>query len=252
MRIHCLTGVLLGMSFLVPVAASREPLPFETEVETYRSEEGDVMAFTLRLEQPFLAEEFEKSNKLRLSSRDAHAWLIYPPETQFERKHAEFHGRLRGEGSAKLELSYEVVTEDLAGQPEVDTRTTRIEIPIPAEPTGLAAIHKQWAREQNTYFADLLRYYPETSFLKYVMLQSKVRYGVDPPPIPKAAQHRKEQTEIGLYHTFSGGLALHQSLQLETLQNGNTQGDLTTHISQLEPPRIRSLDGGASQHHANP
>ncbi|MFO7906741.1 MAG: hypothetical protein R6U98_29060 [Pirellulaceae bacterium] len=246
MRIHFLVAVLLTplllVSVVVSVAASGEPLPFETEVESYRSEEGDVMAFTLRLEQPFLAEEFEKSNKLRLSSLDANAWLIYPKETQFERKHAEFHGRLRGEGTAKLELCYEVVTEDLAGKPEVDIRTTRIEIPIPTEPTGIDAIYKQWARQQNAYFAELLRYYPETSFLKYVMLQSKVRYGVDPPPIPKAARHQKEQTEIGLYHTFSGGLALQQSLQLEALQGEKTQGDLTTHVSQLQPPRIRSLD----------
>ncbi|MGM0488003.1 MAG: hypothetical protein ACQESR_14720, partial [Planctomycetota bacterium] len=153
MRIHFLVAVLLTplllVSVVVSVAASGEPLPFETEVESYRSEEGDVMAFTLRLEQPFLAEEFEKSNKLRLSSLDANAWLIYPKETQFERKHAEFHGRLRGEGTAKLELCYEVVTEDLAGKPEVDIRTTRIEIPIPTEPTGIDAIYKQWARQQN-------------------------------------------------------------------------------------------------------
>lgn len=234
--------VSLTIFFLLPTVAGGEVLPFQTEVETYRAEEGEVMAFTLRLEQPFLAEEFEKSNKLRLDSLDENAWLIYPKETQFERKHAEFYGRLRGEGSAKLELSYEVVTEDLAGKPDVDTRTTQIEIPIPTDPTGIESIYKDWARQQNMYFAELLRYYPETSFLKYVILQSKVRYGVDPPPIPKAARHSEEKTEIGLYHTFSGGLALQQSLQLEALRGENVQGDLTTHISRLQPPQIQSLN----------
>ncbi len=242
MRIHLFAGLLPVLAMTAPLGASDGPLPFETEVETYRSEKGDVMAFTLRLEQPFLAEEFEKSNKLRLNSLDENAWLIYPKETRFERKHAEFHGRIRGEGVAKLKLSYEVVTEDLAGKPDVNIRTTQLEIPIPAKPVGIEAIYKQWARQQNAYFAELLRYYPESSFLEYVLLQSKARYGVEPPPVPKAARHREEQTEIGLYHTFSGGLALQQSLQFEALRGGQTQGDLTIHISRLQPPGIRSLD----------
>ena len=43
----------------------------------------------------FLADEFEKSNYLRLKSSDDRAYLIYPKETRFHQKHAEFFGRLR-------------------------------------------------------------------------------------------------------------------------------------------------------------
>ena len=95
--------------FVAPVVG--QSLPFNYTVETYRNEDGDVMAFALRLEQPFLAEEFEKSNYLRLKSLDASAFLIYPRETKFRQKHAEFYGRLRGDGTAKLRLAYETVSE---------------------------------------------------------------------------------------------------------------------------------------------
>lgn len=235
---------------IAPGLANAEPLPFESKVETYRSEEGDILAFAVRLEQPFLAEEFEKSNKLRLEPVGDAAYLIYPKETKFERKHAEFYGRLRPPGkaegkeagTAKVKLSYEVVTEDLTGKPQVNVRSTEIEIKIPTDPTGIEAIHKEWARHQNAHFAELLKYYPETSFFEYVLLQSADRYGVDPPAIPTAAMHRRGSTETGLYHTFSGGHALQQSLQWDVLRGKRKLGDLATHVSRLTPPAVRSLD----------
>ena len=242
MSVRLPRSVALAICLLFPTFAAAEPLPFETKVETYRSEEGDILVFALRLEQPFLAEEFEKSNKLRLEPLDRQSYLIYPKEARFHRKHAEFYGRLRGEGAAKVRLSYEVVTEDLAGKPQVDVRTTEIEIPVPAEPTGIEAIYKEWARQQNAHFAELLRFYPETSFFEYVLLQSKDRYGVEPPPIPTAPLRQEQQTETGLYHTFSGGLALQQSLQWDVLRGERRTGDLSTHISRLSPPNILSLD----------
>ena len=42
-----------------------------------------------------------------------------------------------------------------------------------------------WAQKQNEYFARMLEYYPDETFFQYCLLQSKARYGVDPPPIPK-------------------------------------------------------------------
>ena len=50
-----------------------DALPFGQKVEVYRDKDGDVTVFTVRLEQPFLAEEFEKSNYLRLRSGDERA-----------------------------------------------------------------------------------------------------------------------------------------------------------------------------------
>ena len=67
-----------------------DELPFQHKVDVYRSADGDVVAFTVRLEQAFLAEEFEKSNFLRLRSDDEQAYLIYPQQTKFQQKHAEF------------------------------------------------------------------------------------------------------------------------------------------------------------------
>ena len=105
MRAFALTALAFGMAtsaFTHTVSAQDEkpqaPLPFNLEEETYRDKEGDAMVFALKLEQPFLAEEFEKSNYLRLSSLSDGAYLIYPRETRFQQKHAEFYGRLRGTG----------------------------------------------------------------------------------------------------------------------------------------------------------
>ena len=113
-----------------------ESLPFTQKVEVFRDKEGDIAVFTVRLEQPFLAEEFEKSNYLRLKSDDDRAYLIYPKETTFQQKHAEFYGRLRGKGKVKLQLSYEIVSENPDGSRRVQVRQGEIDVPIPAEPTG--------------------------------------------------------------------------------------------------------------------
>src|SRR4051812_31543117 len=90
-------GVLYALA--LPAAGLAEPLPFRHKVEVYRGKDDGVV-FALRLEQPFLAEEFEKSNYLRLQPLDRNAYLVYPKETKFRQKHAEFYGRLRGEGKA--------------------------------------------------------------------------------------------------------------------------------------------------------
>ena len=64
------------LALLIGAATARaadEPLPFTHKVEVYRSEEGEIMAFSLRLEQPLLAEEFERNNYLRLAPLDSNA-----------------------------------------------------------------------------------------------------------------------------------------------------------------------------------
>ena len=161
-----------------PSIQAADALPFGQKVEVFREKDSDIMVFTVRLEQPFLAEEFEKSNYLRLRSSDERAYLIYPKETTFQQKHAEFYGRLRGQGAVKLQLAYEIVSENPDGSRHVQTRQGEIEVAIPAEPTGLQSVYQQWAQQQNLYLAGLLRYYPEDSFSQYVLLQSKARYGV--------------------------------------------------------------------------
>ena len=85
MRLHalaacCILAFLLGVS--VARGAEHEPLPFSHKVEVYRDKDGQVIAFSLKLEQPFLAEEFEKSNYLRLQPLDRNAYLIYPPRNR--------------------------------------------------------------------------------------------------------------------------------------------------------------------------
>lgn len=222
-----------------------ETLPFDQKVETYHDSEKGVTVFTLRLEQPFLAGEFEKSNYLRLKPMDKNAWLVYPRETRFEQKHAEFYGRLRKSEadakSAKLKLSYEMVSENLDGSRKVDVRDAEIEIPIPTEDGGPESLYQEWAKQQNAHFAELLRYYPENSFLEYVLLQSKDRYGVSPPPLPGKIPTSGDN-DFDLYHVFGGGLTVQQSLQREVLSRGARRGDLTIHVSEISPPTIQSLD----------
>ena len=227
------------------------PLPFNLKVETYRDKDGDAMVFALKLEQPFLAEEFEKSNYLRLSSLSDSAYLIYPRETRFQQKHAEFYGRLRstdaggagkdGDGKAKVRLSYEIVSENLDGSRKVDERHADIEIDIPKTESGILKIYQDWARRQNDHFANLLTYYPDESFFEYVLLQSQDRYGVKPPAFLRPSRGTTEN-EVDLYHIFSGGLSVQQSLQRQTLSSGPQIGDLDAHISQLSPPNIQSHD----------
>ena len=223
-------------------------LPFQHKVDVYRSADGDEVAFRVRLEQAFLAEEFEKSNFLRLRSDDTKAYLIYPQQTKFQQKHAEFFGRLRGKGTVKLRLSYDTVLENLDGTRRVEAKEGTIEVEIP-EPEnedqekaiGSKQVFKDWANQQNLHFAKMLSYYPDESFFQYVLLQSSARYGVTPPPIPRQMKSRAE-TETQLYEVFTGSLAIQQSLQRETLTGGQKVGDYNIPIANLKSPRLRSLD----------
>src|SRR5205823_4311976 len=83
----------LGWLAALPVAGRAEPLPFQHKAEVYREKDTGVMVFALRLEQPFLAEEFEKSNYLRLQPQDHNAYLIYPRDTRSQQKTPDFYGR---------------------------------------------------------------------------------------------------------------------------------------------------------------
>ncbi len=246
MKLSIFSTVLCVMSCVFAQAATADELPFQHKVEVYRSKGRDVIAFTVRLEQPFLAEEFEQSNFLRLRSGDEQAYLIYPKQAKFHQKHAEFYGRLRGEGTVKLKLSYETVSENLDGSRRVQAKDGVVEVTIPELPgdatsIGSARIFQNWARQQNEHFARLLQYYPDETFFQYCLLQSKARYGVDPPPIPKRARNR-DAVETDLYEIFTGSLAIQESLQRETLSSGSRLGDYNTHVSTLSPPRLRSLD----------
>jgi hypothetical protein len=223
----------------LPLAARADKLPFQHKVEVYRAKDG-VIVFALRLEQPFLAEEFEKSNYLRLRALDTSAYLIYPRQTRFRQKHAEFYGRLRGKGKAKLRLSYETVSETLSGARKVDVRHADIEVAIPAEPGGPKTLYRAWAEQQNAHFLDLLNYYPEETFFQYCLLQSRERYGVKPPAwdraVPPAAA-----VEASLYNALTGSLAIQEALQHQALQGEGKVGDLDIHVSELKPPELESL-----------
>jgi hypothetical protein len=240
------------MRFLMPFAAfaalclsapfvrAADALPFGQKVEVFREKESNVIVFTVHLEQPFLAEEFEKSNYLRLRSSDDRAYLIYPKETTFQQKHAEFYGRLRGQGSVKLQLDYEIVSENPDGSRRVQTRQGEIEVPIPAAPTGLPNIYQQWAQQQNLYLAGLLRYYPEDSFSQYVLLQSEARYGVQAGPLPVPPVERAN-LETDLYQVFTGAAAIQGALQRSTLAGAGRSGDLSVPVSSIIPPELASL-----------
>jgi hypothetical protein len=234
-------GVVVAFSAATVLGAAAEPLPFTHKVEVYRDKDDpSVAVFSLRLEQPFLAEEFERSNYLRLAPLDKGAHLVYPKQTRFAQKHAEFYGRLRGEGKAKVRLTYEVVSENPDGSRRVDTREGDLEIEIPAEPTGSAEVYRTWAREQNEYFHELLAVYPHESFFQYALLQSQQRHGVTPPALPKPPPARSD-VEVGLYGVFSGALAVQEALQTTTLKGGTSVGDQNIHVSELAGPRVRSL-----------
>lgn len=220
---------------------SKEPLPFTFKIETFRNKEGDISVFCVRLEQSFLAEEFEKSNFLRIQALDRNAYLVYPTETKFHQKHAEFYGRLRGEGKAHLRITYEMVTENLDGSRRIVTRQGDIEVLIPSKEGGTASIYREWAQRQNAHFLEQLRYYPHETFFQYALLQSRDRYGVIPPELPRLTQADPE-LESNLYGVFTGSQAIQEALQRYTLK-GSTKagGALNTHISQLSPPTLQSL-----------
>ncbi|HUT14336.1 MAG TPA: hypothetical protein VMY42_27875 [Thermoguttaceae bacterium] len=245
MKALVLSPFVWTMLFTVSMAAD-ETLPFQHQVEVYRNGPDDVTVFTLRLEQPFIADEFDKSSYLRLKATDDNAYLIYPKETRFQQKHAEFYGRLRGEGTVKLKLSHEIVSENLDGSQHVEIRQGEIEVSIPPLPdpkatVGPKSIYLDWAGQQNVYFAELLRYYPEETFYQYCILQSKARYGVTPPPIPHLMPVAPTTLETDLYQFVSGSLAIQDAMQREALGSTGPAGNLDTHISTLRPPDLRSL-----------
>jgi hypothetical protein len=234
-------GAALIGTVALAAAGRADPLPFQSKVEVFREKDTGVVVFALRLQQPFLAEELEKSNYLRLAALNHNAFLIYPTETRFHQKHAEFFGRLRGRGKAKLRLAYETVSETVRGTAKVDVRHADLEIDIPTEPGGPRAVYQAWAEQQNQHFLKLLRYHPDESFFQYVLLQSRDRYGVTPPRLEKIRPDRAE-LESGLYDLTTGSLAVQESLQHHALEGGPWQGDLDLHISELTPPQLRLAD----------
>lgn len=243
-RTACMLAMLAAFASAAKARAAEEPLPFNHKVEVYRNDKRGVTAFALRLEQPFLAEEFEASSYLRVEATDEKAYLIYPKEGRFQQKHAEFYGRLRGEGRTKLRLSYETVRENLDGTRRVDVNQGEIEVAIPSEDTGSADLYASWAKRQNDYFFDLLSYYPGETFFQYCLLQSHDRYGVAPPDLTRIRPPR-DDLETGLYQVFTGSLAIQESLQQQSLRGAGREGDLNVHISQLRPPRLKSADYAA-------
>src|SRR5438132_1316738 len=108
-----------------------------------------------------------RKNMTRATQLCPYPTLPAPPETRRPtQKHAEFYGRLRGQGKAKLRLSYDIVSENLDGSRKVDVRTSDVEVAIPAEPAGPASIFKEWAQHQNAHFLNLLNYYPDETFFQ--------------------------------------------------------------------------------------
>lgn len=231
---------LMFSAVAAPLQA-QDTLPFSYTVETFQHESDDVAAFVVRLSQPFLAEEFEKSNYIRMKALDKKAFLIYPSETRFEQRHAEFYGRLKGDGEAEVELSYEVVSENADGSRRIDSRKAKVKVKIPQQPTGSDAIYKSWAKKQNAHFAKLLQYYPDETFFEFLLLQSKNRYGVTPPKLPTLTSDSRGLEEE-VYHLFSGGLQVQRSLQRNTLSGISVTGDLVNHIKDVRPPNLKSAD----------
>ena len=215
-------------------------MPFNVKTEVFREKDGEAIVFALRLEQPFLAGEFEKIANLRLHALDKNAYLIYPKETKFSQKHAEFYGRLRSQGKVKLRLSYEIVSENLDGSRNIDLRTTDVAVAIPTEPSGPPGIFKEWAQHQNNHFLSLLEYYPDETFFQYCLLLSSLRYGVVPPRLPAMAD--SAANEANLYDILSNSLAIQQSLQTQSLSGRFSPSDQDIHISELRPPTVVSLD----------
>lgn len=222
-------------------ARSADPPPFNHKVEVFYDEKTKDMAFVVRLEQPFLAEEFESSNFLRLKSGDDRAYLIYPRETRFQQKHAEFYGRLRGKGKVTLKLTYETVRENLDGTRKIESSESELELDIPTIEGGPISILREWAEHQNQYFLDLLQQYPEESFFEYCLLQSASRYGVTPPTIPSLA-YDQPALKKGLYEVFTGSRMIQESLQRSTFAQGQGSANYTVPIYQLTGPSLQSLD----------
>jgi hypothetical protein len=238
LRLQLLMLILSPVSLAI---AQSTALPFQHAIDLYRNEEGDEVAFALRLEQPFLADEFEKSNYLRLASADDKAYLIYPRQTRFQQKHAEFYGRLRGKGEAPLKLSYELVSENPDGTLKVTVHSADIQVNVPTEATGSRELFKRWASEQNAHFTERLRYYPRETFYQYCLLQARSRYGVAPVDLPRPSLQHSE-VEAGLYEVFTGSAAIQESVQHAVLSGALSTGDLTRHVSELDPPNLRTLD----------
>ena len=221
---------------------SADAVPFNQKVEVYREKQGDVIVFIVRLEQPFLAEEFEKSNYLRLHSSDDRAYLIYPKETTFQQKHAEFYGRLRGKGTVKLQIR---ITRSSPKTPTARGTSrrgrARSKSRYPPSRPGCGASTGNGPSSRTSTWRTALRYYPEDSFSQYVLLQSEARYGVAPPslPLPRQPSRRSWSRSLSIYtgsHGHPGGVAA-----IGPGVVSGRGGDLNVPISNLPPPELASL-----------
>ncbi|MDX2197984.1 MAG: hypothetical protein SF069_03315 [Phycisphaerae bacterium] len=247
-----LAAVVCGLG-LCATGLAGGAAPFKHRVETYRAEDDPgTIAFVIRLEQPFLANEFEKSNFLRAAPLSDDVRLIYPAQTRFEKKHAAFFGRLHNPADAagsaaeakpaRVRIDYETVTEALDGSREVRASSVEIDIPRPPAPGGDREIYAEWARMQTRHFAALLEYYPRDAFLQYVVLQSAERHGITAPALPAAAERGGEAGESELYGLLGFSSFSHEALQRKTLSAEPRRGVQDIHISGLTPPKTRRVD----------
>ncbi len=227
--------LLTVIVFLVGVASAQDH-PFGQKIELYSDEDGQI-AFALRLEQPFLADQFEKTSFLNLHPLDNNARLIYPKETQFIQKHADFYGRLKKGGeSAELMLSWEVITENIDGSQNVEKRESRISVDIPTDEVRNEGVFLDWARAQTAWFNELLKYYPDDSFLQYIILQSAERYEISIPDLSHLYSDRVPM-DLQLYTNFSGSSSVSKQLQFRQIRHRYApQQDLNLHISALTAP----------------
>ena len=222
--------------------ANAQELPFRQRIEVFRGEEGGPIAFAIELEQSFLAEEFERSNDLRIEPLDERVYLTYPKQTRFDNKHAAFYGRLRGEGTARVRVWYETVHENLDGSKKVSVSHGDLEIEIPPKPAGRAEVFLEWARRQNEHFRALLDYYPDDSFLQYVLRQAGSRYGVASPALPRSAAAGAAEAADGLMDAIGGALPMHEQLQRRLFEGARYDPTPVGHVSELIAPRLTKLD----------
>lgn len=238
----CACGAALLL--VAATATAQDSSAFHYKVETYCAREDGAQAFVVRLEQPFLAEEFERSNYLRARPLTDSVYLVYPRQTRFVQRHAVFYGRLRGAAPAKLRIDCETVSEGPDGAREVRVHETEITIAMPAQAGGAESIFSEWASQQTDHFLERLRFYPGDSFLQYVLMQSPQRYGISAAPLPGPAPERAA-LEHDLYSILGGGLGLQEALQRQAFASDPKPQARDIHIRELTPPTTRWTDYAA-------
>ncbi|MHC4482600.1 MAG: coiled-coil domain-containing protein [Planctomycetota bacterium] len=179
-----------------------------------------------------------------LSKKNREIWLEARKPTKVEPKpeaarSLKVFGRFQGSSKVRLSVLGRASAELLA-KPSI---IASVNLELPSEDGGNAALLKQWATAQAKEYIIRVLDSPHSSYYQYCLLQSMEKYGVSDSLFGRIFQDRRGRRgrRPDLYAMTTGALAIQESLQLEEMTGRrDIPSEHNVPVSTLKGPDIKS------------